>query len=377
MTELTTVNDQTILELAHELGARFEERSTNHDNNDTFVEENYRDLKENRIFSAQVPEELGGFGISHKAMCDFIRIIGSYCSSTALALSMHQHLIAANVWKFKRGQGGEGMLQKVADQQLVLISTGARDWLESNGEMKKVEGGYRVTARKVFASQSAIGDVIVTSAPFNHPDNGAQVLHFPVPTNSEGVTIKDDWYTMGMRGTGSCTIQMENVFVPDSAIVLTRPQGEFHPFWNVVLTVAMPLIMSAYVGVAEKAATMAIKAARKSTKETNYKASSVAEMNNDLTIAQVMHKDMVSITNNFDFDPTNDKSHEILTRKTTVSKYCISTVTKAMHVVGGQSYFRKFGIEKLFRDVQASAYHPLQEKDQLEFSGAYLLSEDS
>jgi hypothetical protein len=43
---------------------------------------------------------------------------------------MHQHLIAATVWKYRRGQGGEAMLTKVAENQLVLVSTGAGDWLE-------------------------------------------------------------------------------------------------------------------------------------------------------------------------------------------------------------------------------------------------------
>jgi hypothetical protein len=39
-----------------------------------------------------------------------LRTIAQYCGSTALALSMHQHLLAANIWKYKKGQGGEEML---------------------------------------------------------------------------------------------------------------------------------------------------------------------------------------------------------------------------------------------------------------------------
>jgi acyl-CoA dehydrogenase len=68
----------------------------------------------------------------------------------------------------------------------------------------------------------------------------------------------NDWRTLGMRATGSHTVKLENVFVPDAAIALKRPRGAYHPVWNVVLTVAMPLIMSVYVGIAEKAAQVAI-----------------------------------------------------------------------------------------------------------------------
>jgi alkylation response protein AidB-like acyl-CoA dehydrogenase len=44
-----------------------------------------------------------------------------------------------------------------------------------------------------------------------------------------------------------------------------------------------------------------------------------------------------------------------------------------MDVVGGAGYFREFGLERLFRDVQAAKYHPLPEADQLQFSGEFLL----
>lgn len=251
------------IDLAEELGKGFAKLAAEYDLKEEFVEENYRKLKEFGFLKLTIPEELGGEGVSHSQMCDILRIIAQNCSSTALALSMHQHLLATTIWKYKKGQGGETMLKKVADNQLVLVSTGAKDWLESNGEMQKTEGGYIVNAEKNFASQSAVGDMLMTSAPYNDSIEGWQVLHFPVPFKSEGVSVMDDCHTLGMRGTGSNTVKLENVFVPDSSIVLKRPRGEFHPFWAVVLTAAMPLIMSVYVGIAEKAFQIAVENVKK------------------------------------------------------------------------------------------------------------------
>jgi alkylation response protein AidB-like acyl-CoA dehydrogenase len=261
----------------------------------------------------------------------------------------------------------------VAGRQPVLVSTGARDWIESNGHMERVEGGYRVTAVKHFASQSAAGDILVTSAPFEDPENGARVLHFTVPFGSEGLGIDENWRAMGMRGTGSHTVNLERVFVPDSAVTLDRPRGEFHPFWNVVLTVALPLIMSAYVGIARKAATIAIEAAAKQRNPKPYLASLVGALHNELTTAELNWKDMVRIANDLDFDPVDQNGHEILTRKTNVATACIGVVGKAMEIVGGQGFYRSFGLERLFRDVQAAHYHPLQEQDQRAFCGEFLL----
>jgi acyl-CoA dehydrogenase len=48
---------------------------------------------------------------------------------------MHQHLLAAAVWRYRRGQPGEALLRRIAEQELVLVSNGGRDWLGSNGQI--------------------------------------------------------------------------------------------------------------------------------------------------------------------------------------------------------------------------------------------------
>lgn len=359
--------------LVQSLGKDFATRAAQYDSSDTFVKENYKALKEYEFFSAMIPKPLGGHGLPHSEMCGLLRQIAHYDSSTALALSMHQHLLAANIWKHQHGKGGDNLLKKVANEQLILISTGARDWLESNGSMERVEGGYLVSAEKHFASQATVGNILVTSAPFKHPEEGWQVLHFPVPMNAEGITVMDNWYTLGMRGTGSHTVSLEKVFVPDSAIVLSRPRGEYHTFWNVVLTVALPLIMSVYVGIAEQAVDKVLN--NGSTK--SVIPILIGEMNNELINAQVILQDMISLCNNFDFQPTDELGHAMLSRKTLVAKSAIHAVEKAMEAAGGKSFFRAFELERLFRDVQAGIFHPLPEKSQQQFSGEFLLEKKS
>ena len=94
---------------------------------------------------------------------------------------MHQHLVAAAVWKYKHKNEGAETLSKIASRQLVLVSTGAKDWLDSNGSLTKVDGGYLLSTKKHFASQSVTGDVAVTSAVFTDVDGTESVLHFSIP----------------------------------------------------------------------------------------------------------------------------------------------------------------------------------------------------
>ena len=273
----------------------------------------------------------------------------------------------------RRGQGGEAMLKNVAENQLVLVSTGAGDWLESNGSMTEAAGGYLVSAHKRFASQSTVGDILVTSAPYSDAQRGWEVLHFSVPMNAQGVTVLNDWRALGMRGTASHTVKLENVFIPDAAIVLRRPRGVYHPIWNVVLTVAMPLIMSVYVGIAQRAAELSIGQIRRKKSVKAHVPYLIGEMNNDLVAAEIQLNDMVRIANNYDFEAIDQNGQDILTRKTNVANACIRVVTKAMEIVGGEGFYRGFGLERLLRDVQAARYHPLPEIEQVKFSGEYLL----
>jgi alkylation response protein AidB-like acyl-CoA dehydrogenase len=374
---MTTRKTKTIdlLNIVHEIGPLFAEKAAAQDENDAFVHGNYDVLKGRRVFSAMVPIELGGGGASHSEMAAFIRALAHYSSSTALALSMHQQLVAAAVFNYRTDRPGWQVLKKVAATEAVLVSTGANDWLESNGEVERTEGGYLVSAKKPFASGSPRGDFLVTSAPYEDPVEGWQVLHFPVPFAADGVSGLDDWRTLGMRATGSQTIALDKVFVPDEAIVLKRPRGEYHPLWNVVLTVAMPLIMSAYVGVAEAATETATQAARKRDDgdETPYL---VGELTNTLTTAQMAVDGMVAITNDWDFAPTTETANNILVRKTIGANAVLATVEKAMEVAGGAGFYRKVGLERLLRDAHGVRYHPLQEKRQHRFTGRLKLGLD-
>ena len=191
---------------------------------------------------------------------------------------------------------------------------------------------------KHFASQSPAGDVAVTSAQYLSPDEKWQVFHFSVPLTAAGISIADDWNVMGMRATGSQSIIFDQVFIPDSAIVLERPKDEFHPIWDIVLTVAMPLIMAAYVGIAEKAMEIAITKGKKYNRNNNQMPYMIGKINNALLSARTQWKAMYALTNNYDFAPDKAITMDILSYKTNVGEAAKQVVADAMDALGGQSF---------------------------------------
>jgi acyl-CoA dehydrogenase len=145
--------------------------------------------------------------------------------------------------------------------------------------------------------------------------------------------------------------------------------------WNTILTVAMPLIMSAYTGLAEAAAQIACSQAAK--REGDPAAPFfLGELTNILTTAQLAADDMVRIANDYDFAPSIETANAILVRKTIVAKAVLATAEKALEISGGAGFYRRFKLERLVRDAHAAQFHPLQEKRQHHFSGRLALGLD-
>jgi acyl-CoA dehydrogenase len=332
-------------------------------------------MRASKLFSALVPHELGGSGLRYSEVCGLIRGLGQCCGSTALAFSMHQHLVATALWNYRHGKPGEKLLRAVAEGEKVLVSTGAADWLSSNGVLERCENGYRYTGRKAFASGCVAGDLLVTSGQYTDPVAGRQVLHFSVSMAADGVRIDPVWQTMGMRGTGSHTIILDNVFVPEQAITLRRPYGQYHAIWNVILTVALPLICAVYAGMAEAAADKAREiAARKGDDGVN--ALVIGEMQTELTTAQIALESMIGNVNELNVEPDIEHANRALIHKTIVTAAVKRTADRALEATGGAGYFRRLGLERILRDAQAAQFHPMPAKKQHRFTGRLAMGLD-
>lgn len=378
MPELKTIPTmQNVMDwasLAESLGKQFAARETEADESDLFVADNIARLKSVGLTAAGVPTELGGGGASYADLCAVLRILGRYSSSTALAFSMHTHQVMVPTWRWHHQKAPvDGLLKRVAAEQLVLLSSGGSDWLQSAGTAVKVEGGFLITARKVFASGAPAANLLMTSAVYQDTEIGSTVLHFSVPMTAQGVSIEPTWQAMGMRGTGSHDVVLSDVFVPDSAIALRRAQGKWHFIFHLISMVAIPLVYSVYVGVAEAARDRAIQLAMKRHTD-EHLCYMVGGLDNELMAAKLALQHMISTAEVS--QPSFEITNQIMTGRTLVAKAVLNVADAAMEIAGGSAFYRKLGLEKLFRDVQGVRYHPLREEAQRKLSGQLALGWD-
>ena len=362
-----------VRETAENLAKKFAARAAANDETDKFVEDNYADMKDAGLICAGVPRELGGGGANVRELCDMLRIIAGACGSTGLALSMHTHQVAIPAWRWHHQNAArpmiEPLLRRVADENLVLLSSGGSDWIGGSGTAEKVEGGYRITARKVFTSGAPAGDLLMTGA-ISEENGDRTVLHFAVPLGAPEVTVLDTWRTMGMRSTGSHDIQIDGLFIPDDKIPLKRKAGEWHPAFQMIATIAFPLIYSAYLGVAESAREIAVGIA--GMKPASHRTQSIAgRMDTALTAARLAHTYMIEVVERN--APSAETVNDVMIGRRLVEENTLRVVELAMELAGGAGFYRKTELERRFRDIQAARYHPLQKEVQAEYAGAMAL----
>jgi alkylation response protein AidB-like acyl-CoA dehydrogenase len=178
-----------------------------------------------------------------------------------------------------------------------------------------------------------------------------------------------------MRASGSNDIVPDGVFVPDSAVSTRRPKGVWVPFFNVVGTIAVPPIMSVYLGIAEAARDLVLQkvAKKRDDPEVWYL---VGEMENALVTAQMAVRETIDICADYTFAPDKATFNSVVIRKTIAAQAMLAAVEKALETVGGSGIFRSVGLERLVRDIHAAQFHPMQSKRQHRFTGRAALGLD-
>ncbi|MBZ5739684.1 acyl-CoA dehydrogenase family protein [Nocardioides mangrovi] len=350
--------NDSLLTRARAIGPVLAEHAARHDADGTFVSEAYDALRSAGLLRAAVPVELGGDGATIAELTALQRELAHHCGSTALASSMHQHVVAFTAWRYRRGlPGAEATLRRVAEDDLLLVSTGGGDYTHPRGEAVRVDGGYRVSGHKRFASQSSHGGVMSTMFTFEDPEQGTRVLNMAVPLVGEGVTVADNWNTLGMRGTASHDVVVEDVFVPDERVLANRPYGVVDGPLQVISVIGFTIVSGAYLGVAESAYRAAKEAA-------SHKAGNVlvqrqlGVMRHKLDVASWALDGALAAVGE-DPVPSHDAYLAVMIAKAEIAQAGVEVCDLAMDVAGGPAFFRGSVIERAYRDIRAAKFHPL------------------
>ena len=188
-----------------------------------------------------------------------------------------------------------------------------------------------------------------------------------------GVRILPTWRTLDMRGTGSHDVQLDGVLVPDTSIAARRPQGVWHPMMHTVAMIALPLIYSVYVGIAESARDIALALARKR-RLSAHAVELAGSIENEVEAARLALDAMFAAAASQ--APGAVTTNRIMSGRALAARAVLATVDTALELAGGAGFYRDAGLERRFRDAQGARFHPLQAGAQLEYAGRMALGLD-
>ena len=219
---------EQLLAAVEELGPLWRRRMGEHDTTSTFPYENLADAKEAGLNRLTVPHEYGGFGYwmpgNFSGLYRLLERMAYWDTNTAQLIQVHNH--AAGIVAFHSSPAQrDRYLPQIVDGAF-LASLGSEAHLYENGaealaaELTATEGGYRLTARKAFASVAAIAKyLMVWCAVEGDTAYASRMVFAVVPTDAPGVKLLDDWQMLGMRSTVSCSVAFDDVFVPADDVV--------------------------------------------------------------------------------------------------------------------------------------------------------------
>jgi alkylation response protein AidB-like acyl-CoA dehydrogenase len=368
-----TVGSMEIInKLAAEVAAVAGPHAGRHDIEGSFVEEGVAAARELGYLAAPVPVELGGQGALTRDIAEAQRVIARECGSTALACAMHLHLALAAAWRWRRGDTVvEPMLRRIIDERAVFVSTGGNDWTKPSAVATPVEGGWRVTGRKTFASMSPVAQTAVTFAAIDNPAPGAEVIGFGLPLTAEGVTIEETWDAAGMRGTGSHDIVLDGVFVAEAQVSARRTWGVLDRPLLVASVHAWPVIYSTHLGLAEGLVDIALG----SPKVTAASARQVGVLDGHLRTARWAIDGALAQLGD-DPEPTVDNFVTVQQMKRVVTAACQDIAVAAAELAGGGAFARRGAVDRMIRDLRAALYHPYSADTTLTHAGQHRLGLD-
>ncbi len=382
-----TARQRSLLSLAHELGrTRFAPRAAQWDETATFPFANYDDLRDAGLLRLCVPEAHGGLGADYATYMMVAAEIGRFCGATALTWNMH---ISSTMWT---GVLAEGIAMTDAErteharrsalhfgrvvnhgaiyaQPFSEGSAAAAGRAPFGTTAKKVDGGWRINGRKIFASLAGAahyyGVLCTEDKGDEHPD-ARDTLYISVPATASGFSISGDWDPLGMRGTVSRNLHFKDVFVSDDEQLM--PRGIY--FKGAQTWPAMFFTLSpTYLGLANAAYDFTVRYLRgeineatgapvqpgeRSVKRRMFptKQIAVAQMRIQLESMRALFTRAIAEARP---NPSKDERMRLYAAHYSVMEGANDIARLAIRTCGGQSMMKHLPLERLYRDSRCGS----------------------
>jgi len=325
---------------------------------------NVADLLQAGLYGLMTPRRFGGSELGPEAMIDATIELASACPSTGWV-----HMLwTAHMWMLALFP--EETQEEIWANRNMLASS----VVSTTGDVVPVDGGYRWTGRGFFSSGVDHCSWLTALAPIKRPDAPSdkppELRWMLLPR--EDLEIIDDWHTIGLKGTGSKTIVVNDAFIPERRTIWNMdaeegraPGSAVHsnPMYcaishaNFTAAMAAPAVGAArgFLATFEERLRSKLGTVDDGTM-VNYERYAEATANVDAVHAMTLRN-----AQRFARVPAPEVSQEDRARCRRDQAFTAQTSRKAVNMLyeecGGGALFEKSDIQRLWRDANAAAAH--------------------
>src|SRR3954454_5219407 len=226
-----TESGARLVAAAEELSKELAARAAEHDRDGSYPFEAIDALKAAGYFAAPVPVELGGLSVSsaHDLVVASSRLARGDAS---VAIGVNMHLVAVHNMERRRqiavASGAErrarafaSSLEQIARNGVVLaaaISERNQDLTRPGTVATRTTGGWRIYGRKSFCTMSPAATDLYVAVTYVDAEGVERYAYAMVPTDAPGVVVHDDWDALGMRASGSHSVSLDGVELPEPGV---------------------------------------------------------------------------------------------------------------------------------------------------------------
>jgi len=207
--EVLASHDEAV-DRARALGDRLRERLWEGDTLRRQPDQTVADILESGLYGVMKPKRYGGSELGTESLIDVTIELASADPSTGWVYMLWAaHMWLQALWPVK-----------ALDEMWANPNSLASSVVSTIGDVTKVDGGYHWSGRGLFSSGVDHCDWLTAAVPIKEGDEVVDHRWMLLPR--EDFEIVDDWHTVGLRGTGSKTIVVDDVFVPEYRTVSTE-----------------------------------------------------------------------------------------------------------------------------------------------------------
>ncbi len=308
------------------------------------------------LMGVAVPAEIGGSGMDATAYAVAMEEISAGCASCGVIMSVNNSLVCDPIMKFGTGGQKERWVPKLASGGMLgcfaLSEPGTGSDAAAQVTVAKKEGdGWILNGCKNFITNGAEADLCIVFAMGDKSKGVKGINAYLVPTHVDGYSIAKNEEKLGIKGSSTSMIMLDDVELDGDALLGAEGQG---------FEVAMATLDGGRIGIAAQAlgiARQALEEARNYALERHAFGGPIA----DQQAIQFMLADMATeidaarllIWRASSLKAKGDRySTESAMAKLYASEMSHRVTHKAIQIFGGYGYCKDFPVERHYRDAR-------------------------